>query len=126
MKEVESRVRLTPPARFGGGRTHAPRRCDGAYPTEERLALQMRDSHKGYERLVKLWFNQNGICPQCGEKITRETGWHLHHKIWVVDGGDESLSNLILMHPTCHQQLHAQINITNYSDCHNASAEADV
>jgi RNA-directed DNA polymerase len=86
----------------------------------------MRDSHKGYERLVKLWFNQNGICPQCGEKITRETGWHLHHKIWVVDGGDESLSNLILMHPTCHQQLHAQINITNYSDCHNASAEADV
>ena len=93
---------------------------------EERLALQMRDSHKGYERLVKLWFNQNGICPQCGEKITRETGWHLHHKIWVVDGGDESLSNLILMHPTCHQQLHAQINIINYSDCHNASAEADV
>jgi RNA-directed DNA polymerase len=33
-KEVESRVRLTPPARFGGRRTHAPQRCDGAYPTE--------------------------------------------------------------------------------------------
>src|SRR5262252_8943519 len=32
-KEVESRVRLTPPARFGGRRTHAPQRCDGAYPT---------------------------------------------------------------------------------------------
>jgi RNA-directed DNA polymerase len=93
---------------------------------EERLALQMKDSHKGYERLVKLWFNQNGICPQCGEKITRETGWHLHHKIWVVDGGDESLSNLILMHPTCHQQLHVQINIANYHDCYTASAEAGV
>src|SRR5215510_9741099 len=33
-KEAESRVRLTPPARFGGRRTHAPQRCDGAYPTE--------------------------------------------------------------------------------------------
>jgi retron-type reverse transcriptase len=33
-KEVESRVRLTPPARFGGRRTHAPQRCDGAYPTK--------------------------------------------------------------------------------------------
>ena len=34
-KEVESRVRLTPPARFGGRRTHAPQRCDGAYPTQK-------------------------------------------------------------------------------------------
>jgi hypothetical protein len=25
-----------------------------------------------------------------------------------VDGGDESMANLILLHPTCHQQLHAQ------------------
>ena len=38
-KEVESRVRLTPPARFGGERTHAPMRCDGAYPTLLRAIL---------------------------------------------------------------------------------------
>jgi hypothetical protein len=29
MKEVESRVPSKGPARFGGGRTHAPQRCDG-------------------------------------------------------------------------------------------------
>jgi RNA-directed DNA polymerase len=37
---------------------------------EERLALHMKDSHQGYERLVKLWFDQNGVCPQCSQKIT--------------------------------------------------------
>jgi RNA-directed DNA polymerase len=40
---------------------------------EERLAHQMRDSRPGYEKLVKLWFNQDGTCPQCGQKISRET-----------------------------------------------------
>jgi RNA-directed DNA polymerase len=75
---------------------------------EERLAHQMKESRSGYEKMVKLWFNQNGQCPQCGEKITRETGWNLHHRVRLVDGGDDTLANLILMHPTCHQQLHAQ------------------
>lgn len=68
----------------------------------------MKESHHGYERMLKLWFNQEGQCPQCGERITRETGWNLHHRIRLVDGGDDSLTNLALMHPTCHQQLHAQ------------------
>jgi RNA-directed DNA polymerase len=76
---------------------------------EERLAHQMKESHHGYERMVKLWFNQEGQCPQCGETITRETGWNLHHRVRLVDGGDDSLTNLVLMHPTCHQQLHARI-----------------
>jgi HNH endonuclease len=93
---------------------------------EERLALQMKDSLQGYERLIKLWFNQNGRCPSCGEKISRETGWHLHHRKWIVNGGDDTISNLSLMHPTCHQQLHVQTYRTNDHDCHTASAEAGV
>jgi RNA-directed DNA polymerase len=93
---------------------------------EERLAHQMRDSHQGYEKLVRLWFKQDGICPQCVQKISRETGWHLHHRRWVVDGGDDSLSNLTLMHPTCHQQLHAQAKKANDPECYTASAGAGV
>jgi RNA-directed DNA polymerase len=75
---------------------------------EGRIAHQMKDSLHGYKRLVKLWLDQEGQCPQCSEKITRDTGWHLHHRVRLVDGGDDSLANLILMHPTCHQQWHAQ------------------
>ena len=80
---------------------------------EERIALQMKDSFYGYDKLLRLWFNQDGLCPQCGQKITRDTGWNLHHRIRLVDGGDDSMANLILLHPACHQQLHAQ---TNHAD----------
>jgi hypothetical protein len=123
---VESRVRLTPPARFGGGRTHAPRRCDGAYPTEERIGLQMKENFRGYDKLLKLWFNQNGRCPQCGQKITPETGWHLHHRVWVVNGGDDSMANLVVMHPICHMQLHGQTNPAKSFGCCTASSEEGV
>jgi RNA-directed DNA polymerase len=83
---------------------------------EERLAHQMKDSLYGYKRLVKLWFDQDGRCPQCSEKITRDTGWHLHHRVRLVDGGDNTLANLILMHPTCHRQLHAQTDRQTAND----------
>ena len=77
---------------------------------EERLGLQMKENPPGYRKLLTLWFNQDGICPPCGEQITRATGWHLHHKVRVTDGGDETLANLTLLHPICHHQLHAQTN----------------
>jgi RNA-directed DNA polymerase len=86
----------------------------------------MKDSHLGYGKLLKLWFDQNGRCPQCGEKITRETGWHLHHRVWMVNGGDDSMANLILMHPTCHQQLHAQTDKRLELSCSTASSEEGV
>ena len=75
---------------------------------EERRSHQMKENLRGYDKLLSLWFNQEGQCPQCGEKITRETGWNLHHRIRRVDGGDESMANLVLMHPVCHEQLHAK------------------
>jgi RNA-directed DNA polymerase len=93
---------------------------------EERIALQMKDSFHGYDKLLRLWFNQDGLCPQCGQKITRESGWNLHHRIRLVDGGDDSMANLILLHPTCHQQLHAQTDRQSASRCFTASSEEGV
>jgi RNA-directed DNA polymerase len=93
---------------------------------EERMALQMKDNLHGYDKLLKLWFDQNGRCPQCGEKIMRETGWHLHHRVWVVNGGDDSMANLTLMHPTCHMQLHAQTDGRLIFSCLTVSSEEGV
>jgi len=86
----------------------------------------MKDNLYGYDRLLKLWFNQDGVCPQCGRKITRETGWNLHHLVWVVNGGNDSLANLKLMHPTCHQQLHARTDKAGCQSCDFASAQEGV
>jgi RNA-directed DNA polymerase len=93
---------------------------------EERLGLQMRENFRGYEKLLKLWFNQNGRCQQCGQKITPETGWHLHHRVWVVNGGDDSMANLVVMHPICHMQLHGQTNLAESFGCCTASSEEGV
>jgi RNA-directed DNA polymerase len=53
------------------------------------------------------WQRQQGICPVCGEIITKETGWHNHHIIWRVYGGGDEPSNRVLLHPNCHQQVHS-------------------
>jgi RNA-directed DNA polymerase len=93
---------------------------------EERLALQMKDSFYGYNKLLQLWFKQDGLCPQCGQKITRDTGWNLHHRVRLVDGGNDSMTNLILLHPTCHHQLHAQTDQQSASRCCTASSTEGV
>ncbi|MEE7147813.1 HNH endonuclease signature motif containing protein, partial [Escherichia coli O8:H19] len=41
------------------------------------------------------------------QRITHETGWNVHHKVKKVMGGGEELSNLVLLHPNCHRQLHS-------------------
>ena len=57
-------------------------------------------------KLRALWRLQQGLCPVCGELINRTTGWNIHHLLWRVYGGDDELDNLVLLHPTCHTQVH--------------------
>ncbi|EFP6892386.1 HNH endonuclease signature motif containing protein, partial [Shigella boydii] len=51
--------------------------------------------------------SQGSLCPICRQRITHETGWNVHHKVKKVMGGGEELSNLVLLHPNCHRQLHS-------------------
>jgi RNA-directed DNA polymerase len=75
---------------------------------EERLGLQMKESLKGYKRLLRLWFSQDGNCQVCESKITKQTGWHIHHLQRRVDGGNDTFENTVLLHPNCHYQVHSQ------------------
>ena len=76
---------------------------------EARLGRKTRDALAGRRRLRHLWQRQEGCCPACGEKITEVTGWNLHHVVPRSLGGNDSLANLVLLHPTCHQQLHGRM-----------------
>jgi RNA-directed DNA polymerase len=80
---------------------------DEAY-FDERFTRRMRSTLQGRRRLYWLWNRQEGICPVCSVKITKATGWNVHHVVWRVYGGSDKLSNLQLLHPTCHSQLHAR------------------
>jgi RNA-directed DNA polymerase len=75
---------------------------------DERLALMMYADLKGRRKLRTLWLMQEGNCPECGEKITKETGWNIHHVLPKSLGGTDSIFNLQLLHPNCHRQLHSQ------------------
>jgi RNA-directed DNA polymerase len=75
---------------------------------EERLGFKMLDNLKQKKRLLRLWYAQDGICPNCHQKITKETGWNIHHIKRRTDGGKETMDNLVLLHPNCHTQVHSQ------------------
>lgn len=74
-----------------------------------RLSRRMKDALTGRRRLLRLWQWQDGHCPNCGEKITEATGWNLHHVVPRVAGGGNGTNNLVLLHPTCHRQLHSRV-----------------
>jgi len=75
---------------------------------EKRLDVKMVDTSKGKQWLIHLWKEQSGLCPICHQKITKITGWHSHHILWRSKGGPDTRNNRVLLHPTCHQQVHSQ------------------
>ena len=74
---------------------------------EKRDAMKMADHLAGRRKLLYLWKRQNGRCPICTQKITQETGWHLHHLVHRVEGGSDATPNLCLLHHVCHAQGHS-------------------
>jgi RNA-directed DNA polymerase len=75
---------------------------------EDRLGWKMKDSLSGRVKLLRLWRNQDKRCPVCGERISRESGWHVHHIVPKSEGGKDHPSNLVMVHPNCHRQIHSR------------------
>jgi RNA-directed DNA polymerase len=75
---------------------------------EQRLDVKMTNNLRGRRQLLRLWKEQNGICPVCQQKITKISGWNNHHILQRTLGGSDTNDNRVLLHPNCHQQTHAQ------------------
>jgi RNA-directed DNA polymerase len=94
--------------------TRHPKIKEGANPYdpaweiyfEERLGVKMTQHLVGKWKLLYLWKEQRGICPVCRQPITEIERWHSHHIIGRTKGGDDSVDNLVLLHPNCHRQVH--------------------
>jgi RNA-directed DNA polymerase len=86
------------------------------YYFEKRLQVKMIDKLKSKRTELHLWLAQNGICPVCEQLLTEDTGWDQHHIIQCVHGGPDTLDNLVLLHPTCHRQVHC-LDLTVLSPC---------
>lgn len=79
--------------------------------SEERSGKLLVKHIKYRKRFLNVWKSQNAKCPCCEDRITAESGWNLHHIVRRIDGGTEELSNLQLLHPNCHRQLHYGCNV---------------
>jgi RNA-directed DNA polymerase len=80
-------------------------------PKWEQYGEQLRqerlwDSMRYRKQWARLYMSQGGLCAHCGCALTDETGWHDHHLEYRMHGGSDSLSNRVLLHPHCHQQVH--------------------
>lgn len=73
---------------------------------ERRLDLIWTGKLKKMKTVAALWKRQGKCCPRCRQLITIQTGWNIHHRIRKVMGGSDDMSNLELLHPNCHRQLH--------------------
>ena len=75
---------------------------------EKRLDAHMGTTLKGKQWLFNLWQVQNGLCPICNQLMTKKTGWQSHWIVWRSKGGPDTQENRVLLHPSCHLQLHSQ------------------
>ena len=86
------------------------------YYFERRLWMKMADKLKGKRTELHLWLSQNGTCPVCEQLLTTDVDWEQHHITQRVHGGPHTLDNLVLLHPTCHRQVHC-LGLTVLSSC---------
>jgi len=75
---------------------------------DRREQAHMLESFRGTRTLRFLWLEQRGLCIVCNEKITRLTGWRLHHCVSLVRGGSKHADNRVLLHPECHDRVRCQ------------------
>jgi len=84
------------------------------YDIEDELYFEKRSDYimlnklSGRKLLTFLYKRQRGKCPHCNHKITKQSGWNAHHLLAKHLGGKYTEDNLVLLHPVCHRQVHAQ------------------
>lgn len=54
-----------------------------------------------------VWERDEGICGICGEAADRND-WHMDHVIPVIRGGEHTMENVQVSHPTCNRKKGAR------------------
>jgi RNA-directed DNA polymerase len=71
----------------------------------KRQAAKTKDLTFSKQKLAK---RQQGRCPACGESLFNDEELHVHPWLARSKGGQNSYSNLALVHLLCHQHIHAK------------------
>ncbi len=75
---------------------------------EKRLYVKMTKGSVGKTKLARLWVQQKGICPVCKTRIDDVGNINIHHLLEKAKGGKDINSNLVILHPNCHRNVHSR------------------
>jgi RNA-directed DNA polymerase len=75
---------------------------------EKRLQVKMTSGEVGKTKIARLWVHQKGLCPVCKTQINDMKNLNIHHIIYRVNSGQDTSSNLVILHPNCHRQVHSR------------------
>jgi RNA-directed DNA polymerase len=77
---------------------------DPAYASyfEGLIRLRTEDALLDRPTLLDLWKRQRGVCPECHQPITKDTGWRGHRRVRAVNGVLRGVGRLRLLHPNCY------------------------
>ncbi|CCW29083.1 hypothetical protein XNC3_1130001 [Xenorhabdus nematophila F1] len=64
-----------------------------------------------------LYREQQGRCALCKMPITQETGWQEHNLVPRHRGGRDVIGNRVLLHPSCHHEVHEREFSVNTLAC---------
>jgi RNA-directed DNA polymerase len=73
---------------------------------ETRWGRKMLNSVRGRKKLYGVWLRQDGTCPVCQERITKDSPWTVQHLVKRNDGGKDATSNTLMLHLNCRRKHH--------------------
>lgn len=73
---------------------------------ETRWGQKMLNSVRGRKKLYRVWSRQDGTCPVCQERITKDSPWTVQHIVKRTAGGTDAASNTLMLHLTCRRKHH--------------------
>ena len=76
---------------------------DSYFAQRKRLRMLVRLQDRSFPR--RLWQQQEGKCPGCGQLIDDDDRWQLRPLVPFKAGGARSLANLKMLHPSCQRRF---------------------
>lgn len=74
---------------------------------ETRWGQQMLNSARGRRKLYRVWLKQDGTCPVCQDRITKDSPWTVEQIVKRTDGGTDAARNTLMLHLSCRRKYHA-------------------
>ena len=71
----------------------------------QRKSVRMLERLQGRGFPKRLWLQQKGLCPGCGQLIVEEDRWVIQPVVPLKAGGTRSLTNLKLLHSSCQRSF---------------------